>query len=216
VPDSRITVIPNGVPVGHFAPALSEQRLTAKELFGIDGDSFVLLSISALVPEKGVDVAIRAASAIEDCHLLVVGDGPERASLEQLAAEVAPGGATFTGALTEPIAAYRAADVVLLPSLGGDTMPATLIEAGLCGLPSVATPIGAIEEIVLHDRSGFIVPPGDVEALVTSVETLRGDPDRAAAMGLVARRHCLDTFAIDRVGAQWADILSVVIADEAS
>ena len=209
--DSRITVIPNGVPIDGFAPATPEQRLAAKEGFDIDPEAFVLLSISALVPEKGVDVAIRAASAIQACHLLIVGDGHERAALEQLAAEVAPGKVTFTGALSEPLDAYRAADVVLLPSLGGDTMPATLIEAGLCGLPSVATPIGAIEEIVLDGRSGFIVSPGDDGAVTEAVETLRRDPDLAAAMGQAARSHCLDTFAIDRVGEQWADTMSAVI-----
>ncbi len=211
-PDSRITVIPNGVPIAGFAPATPEQRVAAKKEFDIQSEAFVLLSISALVPEKGVDVAIRATSAIEECHLLVVGDGPERTALEQLAADVAPGRVTFTGALSEPLEAYRAADVVLLPSLGGDTMPATLIEAGLCGLPSVSTPIGAIEEIVLDGRTGFIVPPGDEVALVTALETLRSDSDLAAAMGLTARSHCVDTFAIDRVGEQWADTMSAVIA----
>ena len=170
--DSRITVIPNGVPIDGFAPATPEQRVAAKADFDVEREAFVLLSMSALVPEKGVDVAIRATSALEGCHLLVVGDGPERASLERLAADVAPGRVTFTGALSEPLEAYRAADVVLLPSLGGDTMPATLIEAGLCGLPSVATPIGAIEEIVLDRRTGFIVPPGDDGAVADG----GGDP----------------------------------------
>lgn len=140
-----------------------------------------------------------------------MGDGPERTALEQLAADVAPGRVAFTGALSEPLEAYRAAEGVLLPSLGGDTMPATLIEAGLCGLPSVSTPIGAIEEIVLDGRTGFIVTPGDEDALVTALETLRCDPDLAAAMGLTARSHCVDTFAIDRVGEQWADTMSAVI-----
>ena len=185
-PDSRITVIPNGVPIDGFAPATPEQRVAAKNDFDIEPEAFVLLSISALVPEKGVDVAIRATSALEGCHLLVVGDGPERTALEQLAADVAPGRVTFTGALSEPIDAYRAADVVLLPSLGGDTMPATLIEAGLCGLPSIATPIGAIEEIVL-DRTGFIVPPGDSHALAGAIGKLQSAPSLADELGRSAR-----------------------------
>lgn len=207
-PAERVTVIPNGVPIDGFAPPTTAQRMTARKDLAVPDDAFVVLDIGALVPEKGVDVAIRSVQSLENVHLLIVGDGPERASLELLAGELAPGRVTFAGSLDEPISAYHAADVCVLPSLGGDTMPATLIEAGLCGLPCVATPIGAIEEVVLHDRTGLIVPAGDDDALTTAVGGLVADPTDRQRLGNGAQEHCSGTFAIDRVAGQWAQVLA--------
>ena len=58
------------------------------------------------------------------------------------------------------VEAYAAADVVVLASRGGDSMPAVLIEAGLCGVPAVATPVQAIPEIVLPGETGLPGSPG--------------------------------------------------------
>jgi glycosyltransferase involved in cell wall biosynthesis len=166
------------------------------------------LYIGALVPEKGADVAVESISQLDDAHLLMVGDGPGRQDLERRAERVGAGRVHFAGVLTETLPAYAAADVVLLPSRGGDSMPATLIEAGFCGLPSIATPIGSITDIVLDQQTGVIVRADDVGDVRDAAERLRADPDLRELLGSAAREYCLQRFEIGVVAEMWIEELN--------
>lgn len=208
VPRQRIHVIPNGVPAARFPVPSPDERVAAKRALDVDGAERVVLSLGALVPEKGVDVAIRAIAGTE-CHLLVAGDGPERARLEALADESAPGSVTFVGALTDPWQALAASDLLVLPSRGGDSMPAVLIEAGLAGLPAVATPIGGIVEILAAGQTGELVPVDDVAALRAAVQ---GVGAQAESYGAAARQRCLERFEINVVARRWHALLDQVAA----
>ena len=116
-----------------------------------------MLSIGALVPEKGVDLAIEALRDLPDTQLLVAGDGPERDALERAAAAAAPGRVVFAGSIADPRPASHRGRRRGSPSRGGDSMPAVLIEAGLMGLPVVATPIEGIVDIVDPGITGELV-----------------------------------------------------------
>lgn len=207
-----IEVVPNAVPVGSFHAATLHERATAREHLGLPADAFVAMYIGAFVPEKGADVAIQAVSELDDVHLAMVGDGPDRPHLERLADRMGGGRVHFTGALRDTLPAYSAADVVLLPSKGGDSMPATLIEAGMCGLPAIATPIGSIGDIVLHERTGLIVRPGDVADLRGGIDRLRTDPLLREKLGSAASSHCLETFEIGVVAERWLAVLQSAAA----
>ena len=200
LPAGRIQVVPNGVPVGAFHVPSAGERASARVAVGLPAEGFVALNIGALVREKGVDVAIRALAGVPGVTLAIAGGGPDRDRLAGLAGD---GRVVFLGVADQPMVTYAAADVVLLPSKGGDSMPATLIEAGFCGLPALATPIGSIEEIVLHDRTGLIVPVGDETALAAAVARLAGDADDRARLGAAAHEHCLAHFEIDVVADGW-------------
>jgi glycosyltransferase involved in cell wall biosynthesis len=207
LPHELIEVVPNAVPVGSFHTAALVERVTAREHLGLPVDAFVALYVGAFVPEKGADVAVEAVGQLDDVHLAMVGDGPERQSLERLAERVRGGRVRFTGTLSDTLPAYSAADVVLLPSKGGDSMPATLIEAGLCGLPSIATPIGSIEDIVLDQQTGLIVRPDDVGDLRRAIEQLRDDHVFRERLSSSARTHCLERFEIGVVAERWLAVL---------
>jgi glycosyltransferase involved in cell wall biosynthesis len=105
---------------------------------------------------------------------------------------------------------YDASDVVVFPSLGGDSMPATLIEAGLMTLPAVATPVDAIPEVVVDGITGRLVPIGDGPALGAAIAGLRAAPRLLEQMGSAARSHCLARYSIETVATQWADVLTRV------
>lgn len=216
IPDDRIHIVPNGVPVGVFHVPTLPERADARRALDLPIDSFVALYIGALVPEKGVDVAIRAVSRLPDVTLAIAGGGPEQARLQALANEVGGGRVHFLGVADQPMQTYAAADVVLLPSKGGDSMPATLIEAGFCGLPAIATPIGSIEDVVLHDRTGLIIPAGDESALAMAIQQLAQDRDERHRVGTAARDHCLAHFEIDVVAEGWLETLNEVTAGVAS
>lgn len=214
IPQDTIVVVPNGVPGDSFAVASTTEVDRARHDLGIDSGHFVALYIGALVPEKGVDIAIQAVSRLTDVTLVIAGDGPDRNRLELLATTIAAGRVKFLGVATNPKDVYDATDAVILVSLGGDSMPATLIEAGMCGLPSIATAVGSIDEVVLDGTTGIIVPCGDVEALVAALGDLAGNPDLRRDLGRAARVHCLTHFEIDVVARQWLTVLAAVLNRE--
>jgi glycosyltransferase involved in cell wall biosynthesis len=210
VPEDRITVIPNGVPADNFTPPTEVARIAARDRFGLDRDARVIASIGALVPEKGVDLAVDAVGQLADASLLVVGSGPERESLVRLAEERAPGRAVFAGSIDDPRDAYAAADVVVLPSRGGDSMPAVLIEAGLMARPCVSTAVAGIPEIVRDGTTGVVLSSADATELGDACASILHDAPRALSFGEAAREHCLREFSIERVAERWCSVLSMV------
>jgi glycosyltransferase involved in cell wall biosynthesis len=210
VPMSRIRVIPNAVRADRFLPASGDERSSARRRFDLDPSATVVAHVGALAPEKGVDLLIDAVRDLPDVQLLVVGDGPARSELELRAADVAPGRARFVGSLDDARPAYAAADVVVLASRGGDSMPAVLIEAGLCGLPAVSTGIEAIPEVVVDGATGIIVDAA-VEPLHDALRELIESPGRQHALGAAARAHCLEHFALDDVVLRWREVLDAAV-----
>jgi glycosyltransferase involved in cell wall biosynthesis len=178
----------------------------------LDETDIVALYAGALVPEKGVDRAIADVSHTPPAHLVIAGDGPERASLEELAARHAAGRVRFLGGVGDLSAVYRAADVLLLPSRGGDSMPAVLIEAGLVGLPTATTDVGAIPDVVLNGLTGVVTDHSDDAAFVTAASQLLEDAAERQRLGAAARSHCREHFTIEAIAPLWLDVLSAAIA----
>jgi glycosyltransferase involved in cell wall biosynthesis len=109
--------------------------------------------------------------------------------------------------LDDPVVAYRSADLLIFPSRS-ESMPAVLIEAGLCGLASVSTDVGSIREVIDHGTTGLVVARDDTEALASAVAALMRDPARRLAMGDAALARCSERFTIGRVAPMWTDLLS--------
>lgn len=206
-PRGRLVVIPNGVPIGEFRIPSPEERARARRDLGLVDESYVVLSIGALVPEKGVDIAIDALAELEDPVLIVAGEGPDRERLELRAEKQLPRRYRFVGAVDHPFGIYACADVVVLPSKGGDSMPATLIEAGLCGLPAIATPVGSIEDVVVDGATGVIVPCGDATGIRGALERLLHEPELGRVLGDAAASRCREYFEIGQVATRWIGTL---------
>jgi glycosyltransferase involved in cell wall biosynthesis len=203
---SLITIVPNGVPSDRCPGLNTRERPAARTRFGLAPDRPTLLSIGALAPEKGVDILIKAMRepVLAGWQLLVVGRGPERARLARQAGDLPSGTVVFHGPVASAADAVAAADVVGLTSRGGDSMPAVLIEAGMMGLPVVATPVEGIVDIVRDGETGLLVPAEDPAAAATAVAEAR---IRARDLGAAASRYCLDTFEIGKVAEQWLAVV---------
>src|SRR5207249_10390307 len=139
------------------------------------------------------------------------GDGPQRQELEASAARRMPERCIFFGSLDDPRLAYWSSDLLLFPTRGGDSMPAVLIEAGLCGLASITTDVGAITEVIDHGTTGLVVPE-DSEKLASAVAALVSDATRRSAMGAAAAGRCSERFTIARTASAWLEVLSSVCA----
>ena len=198
---SRISVIPNAVP----------ERSSADEDRRDDSGPVELLYLGALAAEKGVDFAVRAAAAVDEARLTVAGAGPERSALEALASDLAPDRITFIGSVDDPRSLLASSDILLLPSRGGDSMPAVLIEAGLQGLACVTTPVGSITDIVLDGETGRVVPVGDQSGFSRAVADLVAEPGVRSRLGAAARDHCTEHFTIGIVAPKWLDVLRSVL-----
>ncbi len=170
--ESKLRVIPNGVDAERFATA------TPVDLrrFGIPAGAWTLVTVGRLTPQKGHDELLGAVAPllIEDprMHLLIVGEGPERETLDWLADSFGVTGQIHLPGFQADIPGLlRSCQAFALPSRW-EGMPNALLEALAAGLPCIATDVEGVREL-LADDCGIVIPPGDEVALRQAVEQVR-------------------------------------------
>jgi glycosyltransferase involved in cell wall biosynthesis len=202
-------VLPNGIDLETWSPGPG--RLPHK-LRIPDGAPVVSIS-GALRATKGHALAIAAwhsvLSHIPEARLLIVGDGPERATLRR---QVQRAGlqyrVVFTGRIDderERVDIVRASDIALLPSYG-EALPIALIEASACARPVVATDVGGVREVVSDGVSGRLMPPGEITAIADALIELLQDPQLGARMGQAGRSLVQERFDMYSWARRLADI----------
>jgi glycosyltransferase involved in cell wall biosynthesis len=149
-------------------------------------DARVLLCVCRLEPQKGVDVAIRALAEVPDAYLVVLGEGPQRAELELLAAEL--GVRVYMPGRVPDVAAWLGRAHLLVHPVRWEGFGLALLEAMLALLPVVATRVSSIPEIVVDGETGLLVPPDDPAALAAAVKRVLADPAGYGQRGLARAR----------------------------
>ena len=147
--------------------------------------------VGRLVPEKGVDVFLRAAALVSavvpQARFLVIGDGPLRPDLEHRAAVLGLAGAvTFTGYRSDASHLLSGLDVLAVPSRS-DGSPLVVCEAMAAGVPVVASRVGGLPDLVEDGGSGLLVRPGEAEDLARALVSLLLDPEAARRLGARGR-----------------------------
>jgi glycosyltransferase involved in cell wall biosynthesis len=175
-------------------------------------------AIAVMRPQKGLDVFVRAAPAIlesvPEARLAVIGDGPLRGELDELARRCGVGERLRFFPFSPPSSRYlRALDLFVLPSLW-EAFPISVLEALACGVPQVASAVGGTGEALLEGRTGLLCPPGDPAALAAAVVALLRSPDRLSAMAEASRSRHADCFTLDRMLARTADLYRSVVAGQ--
>lgn len=151
-----------------------------------------------LSAEKGIDTLIAAVGRLGPAgRLSVAGEGPERARLQRLADDLAPGRIRFLGRLGKPdlVDLLRSAAVVAVPSRWYENQPMIVLEALALGVPVVASDIGGLGELVEPGVNGALVEPDDDDALATVLAALLDHPGRALEMGRAGRERVIETHA---------------------
>jgi glycosyltransferase involved in cell wall biosynthesis len=208
---SRIHVIPRGVPSGRFPVPTPAQRQAARGALGV-GDEPVVLGVGALAPEKRLDLAIEAVAALPGVHLVLAGSGPLEGDLRAHADQVAPGRVHLLGQVDDVVPVLHAADLLVLTS-ATEGMPGVVIEAGMTGLATVATDVGAISDMVVPGRTGFVVPRDATAGAIA--DALRDALDASQALGTAAQAHCLERFELSLVARRWVAMYDEIRSDQA-
>jgi len=187
----KTTVVPYGIDLEMFrhTAALSAR---AREIRSRFGNRPLLVAVGRLVYYKGFEFAIRALPQVPDAQLLVIGDGPLRAPLEQLARELGVGDRVhLLGEMQnhETPAYYFASDLYLLPSIArSEAFGIVQIEAMACGLPVINTELpSGVPFVSRHGESGLTVPPSDADALARAIRELLAAPETRMNMGVAGR-----------------------------
>lgn len=218
-------VVPPGVDPDRFVPLDDDARAAARaRLVGIDPGTPVdlVLSVSRLVPRKGMDVLLGAAARLAPTHprlrVVIAGDGRDRRRLERLASRTgAP--ATFLGRVDDDDlpALYGAADVFAMVcrnrwlGLEQEGFGIVFLEAAAAGVAQVAGRSGGSHEAVVDGLTGYVVDrPRSLPDVAAALARLLDDPDRRRRFGAAGRARVLAELTYDRLAARLADAIAGV------
>ena len=226
VPSEHIHVIPSGVETNRFVPCGGrsvERRIPAPcespgftEL-GENSALPLIVCVARHVKVKNLGLLLDVCALLRDRGVafkcISVGDGVCRRELEEQCAQQRLGDCVeFVGAQVQEhvLALWQQADVAVLTS-ENEGMPVSLMEAAACGVPAVATAVGGVPELVEHEVTGLLAPPGGATAFADALQSLLLDSARRARMGALARQRALERFSLSRQVDALLDLWSEIL-----
>ena len=207
--DVPVVVVPPGVDTERFVPLSDEQRAEARDHFGLDPVAPLVLSVSRLVPRKGMDVLIRAVARVADrlpeVTLAIAGHGRDRGRLERVARR--HGAPTrFLGRVDDdqlPLL-YGCADAFAMLcrnrwlGLEQEGFGIVFLEAAASGVPQVAGASGGSAEAVEHERTGFVIDPAsDAVGAASALKRILTDRDLARELAEASRQRAVADYSYD-------------------
>jgi glycosyltransferase involved in cell wall biosynthesis len=208
----RWHVLPIALDLDAFAPqATTPGRLRAR--LGLDPGTPLIGAVGRLAAIKDLGLLLRAAARLpSDVHVVLVGDGPERARLTETAAELGLADRVHLVGWWEDVEeVYPDLDVVVLTSRNEGT-PSALLEAAAAERPVVATDVGGVGH-VLGPGGGWLVAPGSVGSVADAIREALDDREGAAGRAAAARDHVLATFGLARSAAGHAALYTALLED---
>jgi glycosyltransferase involved in cell wall biosynthesis len=215
-PGPDVVTIPNWGDVAHVRPA-PRAAAALRDAHGI-AEKFVVQYLGNIGRTHGVDVVAAAARALRDdagVHFMVVGWGGRRAWLERVREEWGLENMTILppcphAELPAHLAAADLALVAFLPGMAGVSVPSRLYNVLAAGTPvlAVADPASELALVVAEERVGWVVAPGDVEAVVAAVRSARAQPDVRAAMSARARAAAEAKYCLPRITDAYEALLA--------
>lgn len=204
----------NGVDTDRFKPAPKSAELARK--YKLE-DRFVFLTVSRLVPNKGIDQALRALALLKteaNIAYLIAGTGPDLPRLQRLTRELGLGEIViFCGAVAPERLPeyYNTADCFVLLSREDKLAPSVegfgivFLEAAACGKPAIAGNSGGIPDAVADQRTGWLTDPKDPRAVADAMLACVRSPGKTAQIGAAARDRVLNGFTWQHVANRVLD-----------
>ena len=211
----KISIIPNGIDLRIFDRASP----VVKDELGWSDCPLVGL-VGRLSVEKGVDVFLAAVPLVLEqlpgAKFVVVGDGPDRAKLDAWIDKLRiRGSVRMLGRRDDMPAVYASLDL-MVSSSRQEGLPMAILEGMASHLPLIATPVGGVPMVVLHDRTGVVVPVEDPAMLATNITKLLRDDAQRERLGSSARRLVEDQFSAKRMTADYLRVYEAAAARSAT
>lgn len=202
-PASKFVVIRLGIELDSRVADSAAGRASTRRVMGVADGRFVVGWIGRMTAVKRPDDVLRAFKLVRDrgvdACLCMVGDGPDRDRVEELAHELGiVRECLFPGYQEEIGHFFGAFDVFVLASANEGT-PVTAIEALASGCPVVATRVGGVSDVVSNGEDGFLVEPGDVDALAERLVALAADPALRSRLGEAGRLRVVPRYGVERL-----------------
>lgn len=209
-----VLAVPPGVDTDRFVPLGEPERIATRRSFGIPGDADLVVSVSRLVPRKGMDVLIRAAAILAPDHprlrVVIGGSGRDARRLSRLAAALdAP--VSFVGRVPDESlpGLYASADLFVMNcrsrwmGLEQEGFGIVFLEAAACGVPQIAGDSGGAAEAVADGVSGLVTSdPTSAVELADKIASLLSDRELRSRMGSTARTRAVQEFSYDVLAAR--------------
>lgn len=200
-PSDKITVIHSAVDAGAYDSALSKWE--ARKLLGVLPASPLLCVIGQLIARKGHHVLLDALPSLrdkfKDIRVLIVGGGAIRSRLEaQVHRLNLDGCVQFMGFRSDISTILRASDLLVHPALR-EGFANVGLQAMASGIPVVTTSVGGMPEMVQHEITGLVVPPGDSKSLAQAIEELLSNPGKRSMMGRLGQDIVRESFSVEKM-----------------
>jgi len=188
VPTNKIVEIPNFLAESAFVTDDEGALVAQRRAWGLPKGAFAIGIVARLSPVKNHVLLLRAIAQLDArFHLVVIGDGPSRAGLEELARrEGIESRVHFVGEVVSPRNLHQFLDVSVLCSLS-EGFPNSVIEAMAAAKPVVATPVGGVTDAVTHGVTGILVPVNGLAPLVGALRRLEADSPLRTRLGEAGR-----------------------------
>jgi len=220
-PADRVAVIPNGVDIERFHPGWPSEGL--RQELGIPQGTPTAGIIAALRPEKDHELFLHVASIVHrqvpEALFLIVGDGPRRAMLEEMARDLSIEDAVlFLGTRDDVTDILKLLNVVMLTSKM-EANPVSIIEAMACEKPVVATRVGSVSETVIDEKTGYLISRDSddseiAEGLAAKTAELLLHPLLAETMGRAGRENVISHWSIERTVEGYEDLIAGIYASK--
>jgi glycosyltransferase involved in cell wall biosynthesis len=180
---------------------------------GVKDDDLVCVFVGRLSPEKNPDVFVEAARSViesgraNNARFFVIGDGPMRKQIEDAVNSVGSDRLTYLGYFADVSETLSGADVFVLPS-SIEGFPLSLLEAMAMKLVSIASRVGAVDEVIRDGDSGYVITPGSAKEILERIILLAEDPRLVSKIGSSARIDVEKYFSARVLGENYTKLYS--------
>jgi glycosyltransferase involved in cell wall biosynthesis len=214
-PKEKVFLIPNGIDTEQFVLS-SQSRHQWRSKIGIEPSAPVVGIVAALRPEKNHDLFLQSASLLvnemPEARFVIVGDGPERERLEELARVTKiEKFVHFLGSVQDIPGVLSMIDLFALTS-HNEASPVSIMEALSCKRPVVATDVGSIDESVLEGETGFLVPAGNANEMFKRWRQILTDSELSAFLGAAGRSHIVKTCSLESMTEGYMSLIERLYA----
>ena len=217
---AKLQLMPNPVDTNQFSPANNQEQLELRRHFGVSETAPIVMYSGRLAPEKSLTTLLEAfalvSEVIPDVLLVLVGDGPVRASLAEQAKQFGLSERVrFTGRVSPSEVSnwLKIANVFAFVS-PSEGFPCSLEEAMSTAIASVATDIPGNRQLVEHGQQTLLCPVGDTKSIAESIIALVRDSVLRHRLGCAARAHILSNYSIDQVVELYEALFRQVVRAE--